>query len=353
MSARPQISGQSASTRGASPPSAFLRRAAIVLLLLMVPLLVGAALPAVSAAFRPVSFEDVDFVSTSTGFAVGTPGSLYVTANGGASWSLRPMGNNDWLTAVDFVSAKVGWVLGVYNEGEPARIWHTRDGGRHWVLQTNPTDGDVLTDVAFTDKQKGVIVGRCGTILRTANGGDTWSAVASGTGDGLRAVDFPTASVGYVTAAGGGMLKTTSGGTSWTPLSTGATQVLRGVHFVSAQRGWAVGGGGAILATTNGGADWDAQTSGTTKALADVDFASATRGWAVGANGTILRTTNGGDTWTAQASGTVAFLFAVDFTSAAHGCVVGELQRPPGSDPWAFGIIRRTTTSGRAWKKAF
>jgi len=352
--ARTEIPHQAATPHDASPPGTFKRRAALVLALAILALLVAAAVPAAAAAvYKPDSFQDVDFISKSVGFAVGTPGSLYVTTNGGKTWRQRPLGNTDWLTAVDFVSAKVGWVLGVYNESVPARIWCTLDGGRHWVEQANPTDCDVLTDIKFTDNQTGIVVGRYGTILRTLDGGTSWLAMTSGTSDGLGAVDFPTAAVGYATAMSGRMLKTINGGTSWTTLTTGVTEDLRGVRFVSATRGWVVGNGGRILRTKDGGAKWTKQKSGTGKALAGVDFVSATRGWAVGAMGTILRTTNGGAKWTKQKSGATAFLFTVDFVTATQGFVVGERTRPPGSTPWAVGVIRRTVTGGKVWLKSF
>jgi photosystem II stability/assembly factor-like uncharacterized protein len=337
----------------ASPPT-FKGRAALALVLAILAVLVAAALPAAAAAvYKPDSFQDVDFISKSIGFAVGTPGSLFVTTNGGKTWHQRPLGNTDWLTAVDFVSAKVGWVLGVYNEGVPARIWCTFDGGRHWVEQANPTDCDVLTDIKFTDKQTGIVVGRYGTILRTEDGGDSWLAMDSGTSDGLGAVDFPTAAAGYATAMSGRLLKTLDGGTSWTTLTTGVAEDLRGVRFVSASRGWVVGNDGRILTTKNGGASWKKQSSGTDKALAGVDFVSSKRGWAVGAAGTILRTTNGGAKWMKQKSGTTAFLFTVDFVTATRGFVVGERTRPPGSTPWGVGVIQRTVTGGKVWLKSF
>jgi hypothetical protein len=33
--------------------------------------------------------------------------------------------------------------------------------------------------------------------------------------------------------------------------------------------------------------------------------------------------------------------------------VAGEKMRPPGSDPYAYGVIRRTVTGGAAWLKSF
>lgn len=327
--------------------------APVVLTLLATVLAAGMFPAAAGAAYKPTSFEDVDFVSKTVGFAVGTPGSLYVTTNGGATWSQRPMGNNDWLTAVDFVSSNRGWVLGVYNEGVPGRIWHTQDGGRHWVQQTNPTGCDVLTDVKFVSKQIGIIVGRYGTILRTGNGGLSWQHMTSGTSDSLGAVDFPTAAIGYATGIKGRILKTVDGGTVWSPLNSGTTRDVRDVRFTTATLGWVVGANGMIMRTGNGGVTWNKQPSGTGKALAGVDFVNASTGWAVGSAGTILRTANGGASWVKQASGTTAFLHAVDFVSVAKGFAVGEKMRPAGSTPYAYGVIRRTVSGGKFWLKSF
>jgi hypothetical protein len=52
---------------------------------------------------------------------------------------------------------------------------------------------------------------------------------------------------------GGLILRTTDGGASWTRQSSPTGGGLTGVSFVDANTGWAVGGGGAILHTTTGG----------------------------------------------------------------------------------------------------
>jgi len=315
-------------------------------------LLVLAYAPAASAAgFRPTAFEDVDFVSATVGWAVGTPGAIYTTVNGGQKWTERPYGGNDWLTGVDFIDSETGWVIGTYNEGVPAVILHTEDGGRHWVYQTNPTDTDVFTDVKFATAKTGCIVGRYGTILRTTDGGDTWVQVSSGTTSGLGSVVLRGSGVGYAFGSSGRMLKTTDFGATWAPLPRATTKDLRSASFVSSTKGWIVGAGGLILKTTNGGGSWVRQTPHIAQALAGVDFVDGLHGWAVGGKGAIVRTTNGGKTWAVQRSGTKAFLFAVDARSSVKGWVVGELDRPPGSTPWAYGVIFRTVNSGVTWTR--
>jgi len=97
------------------------------------------------------------------------------------------------------------------------------------------------------------------------------------------------------------ILRTTDGGTTWTSQSSGTTTgFLVGVSFTDSDNGTVVGGPGMgygvgiILRTTNGGATWTQQTSGTIYTLNDVSFTDALTGTAVGDWGRILRTTNGG-----------------------------------------------------------
>ena len=91
----------------------------------------------------------------------------------------------------------------------------------------------------------------------------------------------------------GTILRTKDGGGTWTRLSSGTFAPLSGVSFVDAKVGTAVGGR-AVLRTNDGGAIWRAQTSGTNNLVA-VSFVDAKTGTAVGYFGSILRTTTGGE----------------------------------------------------------
>jgi hypothetical protein len=58
-------------------------------------------------------------------------------------------------------------------------------------------------------------VGESGTILRTTNGGATWSAQSSGTPNFLSSVFFTDANTGTAVGQGGTILRTTTGGVVW------------------------------------------------------------------------------------------------------------------------------------------
>ncbi len=143
-------------------------------------------------------------------------------------------------------------------------------------------------------------------------------------GDHLHSVYFTDANTGYATSYNGTILKTTDGGITWTAQSSGTYDYLISVFFTDTNTGYAVGDGGTILKTTNGGTDWIVQTSGTTNGLMSVYFTDANTGYAVGYNGIILKTTNGGTDWIVQASGTYSWLYSVYFTDANTGYAVGE-----------------------------
>jgi hypothetical protein len=49
------------------------------------------------------------------------------------------------------------------------------------------------------------------------------------------------------------MLRTTNGGVTWTEQTSGATNIFYSVFFTDTNNGWVVGVGGTILRTTNGG----------------------------------------------------------------------------------------------------
>ncbi len=194
-----------------------------------------------------------------------------------------------------------------------------------WFWQNPLPAGAPLQAVAPIDSQTAVAVGFEGTILRTNNGGETWTIQPSGTSNFLRGVSFVDANVGVAVG------DAADGGVTWTRQSRGTTQPLLAISLVDAQTGTAVGASGTILRTTDGGASWTQQSSGTTAILWGVSFTDADNGTAVG--WVTLRTTDGGATWHRQTD--LAPLSAVSFVDANVGTAVG-----------AGGAIVHTGTGG-------
>ena len=146
-------------------------------------------------------FEDVFFVDSENGWAVGQVGVIVHTSDGGTTWIPQQAARNVQYNGVHFVSKLEGWIVG----GPPSTILHTTDGGATYVLQNS----------------------------------STWA--------GLNAVYFVDALTGWATGQGGVIVRTTDGGLHWTPQASGTSSELRGLFFWDANRGWAVGDGGTIL----------------------------------------------------------------------------------------------------------
>jgi hypothetical protein len=102
---------------------------------------------------------------------------------------------------------------------------------------------------------------------------------------------FKDANNGVIVSLGGDVLKSTDGGTTWSgSVITG--QVFRSVVYVTSQSTYVcVGTGGVVYKSKDNGSTWTAMTSGITDVLRNVS-ASTTYTWAVGASGKIIRLTN-------------------------------------------------------------
>ena len=278
-------------------------------------------------AGTPFMLNAVCFTNASSGWAVGFNGGIFVTTDGGRTWTPQTSGTTSPLNDVTFRSG-VGWAFGgefaatwiltttngggtwspqahtppaVFTAGDftdPQHGWavttagwayRTSDGGTHWTGAATPAEDDwaSLNDIDMIDSTHGCTVGDFGYILTTDDAGSSWDVVASGVTTSLYDADFASG-VGWAVGEGGTILKTIDGGLHWTKQTSGTSDTLDGVSCVDAQRAWVVTSGGGVRATTNGGATWTAQASGTTEQLRDVDFVDGAHGWAVGGSGTVL-----------------------------------------------------------------
>ncbi len=254
---------------------------------------------------------EVDFVDANTGWALHDNFSLINTTDGGATWNAQP--GIATPAAIDFVDANLGWSGGNSLIG----IGHTSNGGNSWTTQTNivnPGGGKLPTgfirDIEMIDSQNGWFFNSDNDIVRTTDGGATWSLVNAVVPNNTKHLQFADALNGW--SIGSSVLRTFDGGDNWVPQSASGNDG----DFLDANTGWIVGGGGNIEFTSNGGTTWTPQTSGVTSALRSVGFVDSLTGWAVGDNGVILSTIDGGLNWTPQVSGTSVDLLSLSVIPA-------------------------------------
>ena len=231
--------------------------------------------------------------------------SIVHTADGGLTWTRQFSGHlyngtlQDAPLGLAFPTSTSGWVV-----GDQGLILHTSDAGATWTRQSFGSNR--LIGVAFADDRNGWAVGWDSTILHTVDGGATWTrqTVPAGIGDSERflGVSCTDASTAWVVGYYGEILHTSDGGTNWRLEDSGVSWDLKGVTFTDPLTGWAVADW-SLLHTVDGGVTWTPVTVDPLVWLTGVSFADARTGWAVGAQGAMLRTTDGGKTWTHEESG--------------------------------------------------
>ena len=159
------------------------------------------------------------------------------------------------------------------------------------------------------------------------------------------------------------ILKSTDGGDTWTQYVNDYWNRLTGVHFVDENNGWIVGGLSSgnppiILRTQNAGATWSEQShpisdEGT---FFDIEFVSTTHGWIAGGHNAfpveesdrfILQTTDGGNTWNKVAFdfGNGLPFLSVSFVDTMNGWAVGRDTEDETNDSYYY-----TTDGGVNWQ---
>jgi hypothetical protein len=140
-----------------------------------------------------------------------------------------------------------------------------------------------------------VAVGEGGVIVKTTDGGASWSSRTSGTSEDLYGINFGAGGVVAV-GANGTMIVSVDLGETWAPRTSGTTADLHAVSTSTQNSAWttAVGDGGTIVKTTNAGATWFPQFTPTTEDLRGVYALANALQFAVGIDGTVLKTTDGG-----------------------------------------------------------
>ncbi|HVP03308.1 MAG TPA: hypothetical protein VMT10_12120 [Solirubrobacteraceae bacterium] len=205
-------------------------------------------------------------------------------------------------------------------------------GASGWLWGNPLPQGNKINAVSFAGTT-GYAVGDFGTILRTTDGGSTWTGIESGTFANLTDVQAIDANSVF---AGGGCVgrRSDDGGVTgirvaFTPVESSCSQPLAAAWWVSKVTGYLVLNDGTVLRTDDDG-DTFAQkvaipgtrTTGGGASVNDIRFLDASTGLA-SAGGNIYRTTDGANSWT-EVNSTQRAAKKFFFLDAQHGFAVGD-----------------------------
>ncbi len=261
--------------------------------------------------------------------------------------------NTEDLRGISFADTARGFACGT-----GGTILKTVNGGTTWTLLTSGTTEDLwdIKVVPGSSGQKAVAVGDNNTILKTVNGGTSWTAqtVPFAAGSfvfGVRCIDTATyyACGGDFATLAGATLKTTNGGTTWTKVDVPGSVFLDKIFMLNSSTGYSVGtntsfSDGSIQKTTSGTAFTTSKTSA--DVITNLWCHSAASVVAVGLAGQIWKTANGGTSWTSHSFNSTD-LYGVAFRDARRGYTCGGSAAGGGSP--GTSIILSTADSGNTW----
>lgn len=293
--------------------------------------------------------SDIDVINEST-VVVGGNCSLRRSDNGGASFKRLPFSASESrcssnIGSFDFATAQAGFIL-----LEDGTVLQTADGGESFAQRTaipgtaaTGASGPMATDIVFTAPGTGfAVTGRTdsGRIYRTTDSAGSWTQVASSP-RGLRGVHFPSASTGYAVGTANTLLKSTDGGATWSPRAlAGAPEgnELTDIRCSGTETCLtSTEAGDRLLRTTDGGETGSSVTPSTGRVLGAA-FASANRAVAVGADGTTVVSDTAGVTFAPIGGRLVSGYFRLRAASSRVAYASGR-----------NGRIARTTDGGASW----
>ncbi|RYD60245.1 MAG: hypothetical protein EOP83_19835, partial [Verrucomicrobiaceae bacterium] len=256
-----------------------------------------------------VQILDMD-VSGSRVVAVCSNGAILTSENVGQGWSVRTSPVTSWLGCVQAVSDTV-WLAG----GSEGVMLRSTNGGVSWTAQwvgtwvqshhsvtgfcKTPTA--LIASVSFTGLETGSAYPTL-RVLRSFDSGGSWSAVPTACSSSLTAVVW-TGESALMMGTKGALLKAPAIGYPWTHLS-GASEAFFNDVERAGDSLFAVGNAGLMAESTDHGMTWKILESGITANLHAITWTGTSllaSTWS--APTTVLRSTNRGVTWNSVVNG--------------------------------------------------
>lgn len=289
--------------------------------------------------------------STHTPTITPTPTPAFPVVNG---WEKRHTSSDAYWRDIRFADPTIGFAVGGpdWSAIGTGALLRTTDGGVSWT-RSAPGAPSWLAGVDCKDALTCWIAGKFGTILRSTDSGTSWqftqtpyyvgylvSARWTGQGDTV-----------LVGGSSGNVLRGTDG-YNFTLINTGTRTDQSDFACPAAGICYVAASTGSVLFSADNGLTWGRQfVAPDTIYFNSIDCTDTNTCWVAGTEGQIYRTLNGGSTWQRQ-SPTIPSQVTfnrIRMADATHGYAVGCTDADPASGACVgVGAIYRTT-DGNNW----
>lgn len=294
-----------------------------------------------------------------TGYATGdapvgsasTSTDVLYTSDGGATWTAT---STDPFAAAEDINGLVCFPLtatvtrvvvarGETDAGNPAEIGYSDDNGTTWTnVDVGSTNGQYVLgpEGLFAYDQYNIwMVTNSGYIYASNDGCATWETQDAGaaTSNGLYCVHAPSNRTVWAAGASDTILRSLDGGSTWSAVTaTGAGATINSIFAFDSQRAWVATANGRLYFTLDGGTTWtrrrfSGDTAGSAKS---VKFYNSLVGFMVHDTaapvGRVFRTIDGGYTWELITTPTNAGLNGLTICGNNAAWAVGEVSSTYG-----------------------
>lgn len=298
------------------------------------------------------NLNSIDLLSTTSLIVGGDGGRVFKSTDAGDTWTILKVPTTTDVLQTDFISEKDGWATTLDD------FYRTSDGGSKWILTSSaclPNPLTVFDTSLMVGVREQVLNGNHGfsvqegNVVRSTDGGRNWTQVY--------AIDYfvPPGSIYFWNSVRGlaslpvedfigstaSVLQTSDSGKTWSILSQiSFTDNISSFSFVSDSIGFALADSGRtgtramIVKTSDGGRSWKV-VSEIDHGLSSLCFVDAWHGWACGAGGMIYRSSNGGTSWLGLQVNPAYDLNVIKFADTLSGYAIG-----------GRGLVLRTDDGG-------
>jgi photosystem II stability/assembly factor-like uncharacterized protein len=185
-------------------------------------------------------------------------------------------------------------------------------------------------------------------LLKTTNGGQSWTESTIGFIGSIYAISFPTINKGFLAGEQGVLYRTENEGTDWSllsPVDRIFYNDFKSMYFINADIGFLVGTKGRIMKTVDGGTSWKAYSINYNN-INGLAFPDAATGYVATGN-TVYKTTDSAKNWTIlplSVGTTFNSAFGkAHFFSKDTGLVAST----------NYAYINKTNDGGQTWRKIY
>jgi len=237
---------------------------------------------------------DCNFINQNTGYFIGGS-KLYKTTNTGNSWFeiYNFVSNN--ILVVKFYNEKFGSVAGIASPPGGRNLYMTSDGGMSWSLNSSLH----ALNISYIDSSQVYIINDSSRTYRSTNGGSGWTPLGISGQSESPLLYFENSMTGYTSNSypyGYSYLlkKTTNGGVNW---YNAVQSVLKPTNIIEFTQNnlFSVGGAGFISVSEDKGMNWFLKNNSMIENIRSIYFRNENSGIVSGNK--ILRTENGGGSW--------------------------------------------------------